>query len=68
MEFITLFSGAAAAWPLPLSAQPPGQMRRIGVLESTGRRRSDIATAPRGVPAGWIVCRHPFQIRTRSPG
>ena len=34
-DFVKLFAGSAAAWPLVVQAQQPDRMRRIGVLMST---------------------------------
>src|SRR6266478_4462961 len=56
-EFITLFGGAAAAWPLAARAQQPDRMRRIAVLmgianELEGQKR--VTAFRQGLQAaGW---------------
>ena len=57
-EFITLLSGAAAAWPLAARAQQPEQARRIGVLmgpaESDPQGQSEITAFRQGLQTlGW---------------
>jgi len=71
--FISLLSGAAAAWPLAARAQqPPGRMRRIGVLmnlapdDAEGQAR--LAAFLQGLQeAGWAVGRN-AQIDIRWAG
>ena len=55
--------GGAAAWPLPLPAQQPERMRRIGVLmDSTAddpEGQSRLAAFLQGLrEAGWVVGRN----------
>src|SRR6516225_1943044 len=40
-DFITLLGSTAVAWPLALSAQQSGQMRRIGVLMPYAKDNSE---------------------------
>jgi hypothetical protein len=57
-DFIMLFGGAAAAWPLAARAQQPERMRRIGVLmnlaENDPEGQARIAGFLRGLQeSGW---------------
>ena len=51
-EFITLLGGAAAAWPLAVSAQQGERMRRIGVLVASAEDESDIQARLAGFRQG----------------
>jgi putative ABC transport system substrate-binding protein len=70
-EFITLFGGAAAAWPLVARAQQPDRVRHIGVLMSAtddpeGQTR--LAAFLQGLQRlGWTDG-HNVRIDTRWPG
>jgi len=73
-EFITLLGGAAASWPLPLSAQQPARLRRIGVLmalaESDLVAQTNVAAFREGLQKlGWAEGRN-IRIDTRwgAPG
>ena len=43
-EFVSLFGGAAVAWPVTAWAQQPERMRRIGVLISTAADDPEVQT------------------------
>jgi putative ABC transport system substrate-binding protein len=55
-EFITLLSGAAAAWPVVARAQQPGKLRTIGFCGLTRSAESELVTAftQRLRELGWI--------------
>jgi putative tryptophan/tyrosine transport system substrate-binding protein len=62
-EFITLFGGAAALWPVAVNAQQPERARRIGVLITTGAGDPDgqarNAAFLQGLqPFGWTIGRN----------
>jgi|SRR5262245_11206498 len=70
-EFITLLSGAAAAWPLAARAQQVEQTRRIGVLMSTAaddpEGRARIAAFLGGLQQSGWTDGHNAQIEVRWP-
>jgi putative tryptophan/tyrosine transport system substrate-binding protein len=68
-EFITLFGGAAAAWPVAVRAQQPATQRRIAVLMVLGQddpeAKARITAFRQGLQdAGWVEGRN-MQIETR---
>jgi putative ABC transport system substrate-binding protein len=68
-EFIALFGGAAAAWPVAVRAQKPDTHRRIGVLMVLGKddpeAKARITAFQQGLQdAGWVEGSN-MQIETR---
>jgi putative tryptophan/tyrosine transport system substrate-binding protein len=62
-EFVSLFSGAAVAWPVAARAQQSERVRRIGVLigtvETDPESQARVAAFEQGLYAlGWIVGRN----------
>ena len=70
-EFIALFGGAAAVWPVAARAQQPDRMRRIGALagiEDDGEGRARFASFQQGLQQlGWTHGRN-VQIDYRFGG
>jgi ABC-type uncharacterized transport system substrate-binding protein len=58
-QFITLFGGAAAAWPLAARAEQPERVRRIGFLRAAPPSERELEAFLRGlVDQGWIQGRN----------
>jgi putative ABC transport system substrate-binding protein len=62
-EFVSLFGGAAALWPLAARAQQPERMRRIGVLLPASPDDPDYQTRVSALaqglaPLGWNIGRN----------
>jgi ABC-type uncharacterized transport system substrate-binding protein len=62
-EFISLFGGAVAAWPLTVRAQQPERVRRIGVLmvlnENDPQSQGRVTAFQQGLEnLGWTVGRN----------
>jgi ABC-type uncharacterized transport system substrate-binding protein len=58
-EFITLFGGAAAAWPLAARAQQAERMRRIGFLRAAPPSERELEGLLRGLAdQGWVQGRN----------
>jgi putative ABC transport system substrate-binding protein len=57
-QFLTLLSGAAAAWPLATSAQQAGKMPTIGFVDASGWGPWTAAFVVRLHDLGWIEGRN----------
>ena len=71
-EFVTLFGGAAVAWPLVARAQQPERVRRVGILNILGSDDPEAQTRTTVFEQtlqqlGWTVGRD-LKIETRQVG
>ena len=66
-EFITLFGGTAATWPLAARAQQPAKMKRIAFVNSAGKVSRISVSGPPHIPRFFRGAKSPWLRRGPKP-